>query len=54
VATAVGRFFVVANAPRRDPALREAFAGYANLTITEGSMGEGFYEAVVSTLAQRA
>jgi hypothetical protein len=26
---------------------------FPNATITEGAMGEGFYEAVVSTLAQR-
>jgi phosphoglycolate phosphatase len=54
VAGAVGRFFVVANGPQRDPGLREAIGGYENVTVTEGSMGEGFYEAVVSTLAERA
>jgi len=53
VAPAVGRFFVVANAPRRDPALRASLAGYRNVEVAEGSMGEGFYEAVVSTLARR-
>ena len=53
VAAAVGRFFVVANGPRRDPGLREAIGGYENVTVTEGNMGEGFYEAVVSTLARR-
>jgi HAD superfamily hydrolase (TIGR01484 family) len=53
VAAAVGRFFVVANGPKRDPGLREAIAGYGNVTVTEGSMGDGFYEAVVSTLARR-
>lgn len=53
VASAVGRFFVVANGPRRDQGLREAIAGYDNATVTEGNMGEGFYEAVVSTLARR-
>ncbi len=53
VAAAVGRFFVVANGPRRDPGLAEAIAGYENVTVTESSMGEGFYEAVVSTLARR-
>jgi phosphoglycolate phosphatase len=51
VAAAVGRFFVVANAPPRDPGLREALSAYDNVTVTEGSMGDGFYEAVVSTLA---
>ena len=51
VAQVVGRFFVPANGPERDPALAEAIAGRANVTVTEGRMGEGVYEAVVSTLA---
>jgi len=34
-----------------EPALRDAIAGRANVTVTEGRMGEGVYEAVVSTLA---
>lgn len=49
-AGAVGRFFVVANGPERDPSMREAIAGFDNVSITEGRMGDGFYEAVVSTL----
>jgi phosphoglycolate phosphatase len=53
VAGAVGRFFVVANGPQRDSGLREAIPGYENVTVTEGAMGDGFYEAVVSTLAAR-
>jgi HAD superfamily hydrolase (TIGR01484 family) len=53
VARAVARFFVVANGPERDTALREALPGYENVRVTEGAMGEGFYEAVVSTLAGR-
>lgn len=53
VAAAVGRFFVVANGPERDAGLREAISGYDNVTVTEGRMGEGFYEAVVGTLARR-
>jgi hydroxymethylpyrimidine pyrophosphatase-like HAD family hydrolase len=53
VAAAVGRFFVVANGPQRDPGLREAIAGFENVSVTEGGMGDGFYEAVVSTLARR-
>jgi phosphoglycolate phosphatase len=52
VAAAVGRFFVVANGPERDPGLRAALAGWDNATVTEGSMGDGFYEAVVSTLME--
>jgi hydroxymethylpyrimidine pyrophosphatase-like HAD family hydrolase len=51
VAGVVGRFFVPANGPERDPALREAIAGRPNVTVTEGRMGDGVYEAVVSTLA---
>jgi hydroxymethylpyrimidine pyrophosphatase-like HAD family hydrolase len=47
----VGRFFVVANGPERDPDLREAIAGRANVTVTEERSGDGVYEAVVSTLA---
>jgi hydroxymethylpyrimidine pyrophosphatase-like HAD family hydrolase len=53
VAAAVGRFFVVANGPRRDSALGEALADVANVSVTEGSNGEGVYEAIVSTLARR-
>lgn len=53
VAAAVGRFFVVANGPERDPGLRGALAAWDNVTVTEGRMGEGFYEAVVSSLVER-
>jgi phosphoglycolate phosphatase len=53
VAGAVGRFFLVSNAMQRDPALRDAVAAYENVSVTEGAMGDGFYEAVVSTLARR-
>jgi hydroxymethylpyrimidine pyrophosphatase-like HAD family hydrolase len=53
VAAAVGRFFVVANGPERDPGLRAALAGWSNATVTEGRMGDGFYEAIVSTLVER-
>jgi hypothetical protein len=52
-ADAVGRFFVVANAPKRDPGVREAIAGRPNVTVTEGANGDGVYEAVISTLAGR-
>ncbi|HMA27665.1 MAG TPA: hypothetical protein VKO62_08495 [Solirubrobacterales bacterium] len=51
VAAVVGRFFVPANGPERDSALGEAIAGRTNVTVTEGRMGDGVYEAVVSTLA---
>ena len=53
VAAAVGRFFVVANGPARDPGLRAALSAWDNVTVTEGAMGDGFYEAVVSTLVER-
>jgi len=49
-AVSVGRFFVVANGPERDEALRKALPSYPNATVTEGAMGDGFYEAVITTL----
>lgn len=49
-AAEVGRFFVVANGPAEDEALRAALPRFANATVTEGAMGDGFYEAVVTTL----
>ncbi|MEO8091144.1 MAG: HAD hydrolase family protein [bacterium] len=48
----VGRFFVVANGPERDPGVREAIARREKVTVTEGAMGDGFYEAVITTLAR--
>ncbi len=51
VAEVVGRFFVPANGPERDPGLGKAIPNYPNVTVTEGQMGEGVYEAIVSTLA---
>ena len=52
VADVVGRFFLVANAVEKDPGVREAIAGRANVEVTEGRNGEGFYEAVVRSLAE--
>ncbi|MBW3654039.1 MAG: hypothetical protein KY433_10750 [Actinobacteria bacterium] len=49
----VGTFWFVANALQRDPSLREAIAGRANVRIAEESYGAGVYEAVVTTLASR-
>jgi len=46
----VGRFFCVANGPANDVALRESLPRFGNVTVTEGAMGEGFYEAIVSSL----
>jgi hydroxymethylpyrimidine pyrophosphatase-like HAD family hydrolase len=51
VARVVGRFFVPANGPERDPGVAAAVSKVANATVTEGRMGEGVYEAIVSTLA---
>jgi hypothetical protein len=50
VAAAVGRFFVVANGPERDPGLRAYLPRFGNVTVTEGTNGDGFYEAVVASL----
>lgn len=54
VAPAVGRFFVVANGPERDPGVKAAIAGFDNVTVTEGRSGDGFYEAVVTSIMGRA
>jgi hydroxymethylpyrimidine pyrophosphatase-like HAD family hydrolase len=51
VAAVVGRFFLVANALDKDPDLRPAIAAYGNVQVTESGHGDGFYEAVISTLA---
>ena len=50
VARVVGRFFLVANGPARDPGIREALPRFDNVTVTEGRCGDGFYEAVVGSL----
>ncbi|HEX8052830.1 MAG TPA: HAD hydrolase family protein [Thermoleophilaceae bacterium] len=50
VAEVVGRFFLVANAVEKDPSI--ATAGGANVEVTEAAAGEGFYEAVVRSLAE--
>jgi hydroxymethylpyrimidine pyrophosphatase-like HAD family hydrolase len=52
VAEVVGRFFVPANGPERDPGLVDAIAGRPNVSVTEGPMGDGFYEAVVGSLVR--
>src|SRR3954469_1005574 len=49
VAPAVGRFFLVANGAEKDPSLRGA---HVNVEVTEERNGEGFYEAVVRSLAE--
>ena len=48
IAPLVGRFFLVANGAAKDPAL----ATQPNVEVTEGRNGEGFYEAVIRSLAE--
>jgi len=52
-AAVVGTFWLVANAIERDPTLREDIATHGNVRVAEGAHGEGVYEAVVTTLAER-
>jgi phosphoglycolate phosphatase len=52
VAGGVGRFFLVANALEKDPDLASAAGSHANVEVTEAGYGEGFYEAVIRTLAE--
>ena len=52
VAEVVGRFFLVRNAVEKDPELESATAARPNVEITEERNGEGFYEAVVRSLAE--
>ena len=52
VAGVVGRFFLVANALERDPALLQAAGAFGNVELTEAGHGEGFYEAVIRSLAE--
>lgn len=53
VAPSVGRFFIVANGPERDSGVKTAMAGYGNATVTEGRSGDGFYEAVITSIMGR-
>lgn len=52
VADVVGSFFLVANSIERDNRLAQQAGAKGNVRITEGKTGDGFYEAVVSTLAE--
>jgi phosphoglycolate phosphatase len=52
VAEAVGRFFLVRNAVEKDPAVGEVVASRENVEVTEERNGEGFYEAVIRSLAE--
>lgn len=51
VASVVGRFFLVGNAVEKDPDIMRAAP--TNVEVTEGRNGEGFYEAVIRSLAER-
>jgi hypothetical protein len=53
IAGYVGEFWLVANAVERDPTLREAIGGRANVRVAAGAHGQGVYEAVVTTLMRR-
>lgn len=46
----VGRFYLVANALAKDPDVRGAIPGGADVIVTEEPMTAGFYEAVVRSL----
>ncbi|HWF52947.1 MAG TPA: hypothetical protein VG294_20045 [Solirubrobacteraceae bacterium] len=52
-ASVVETFWLVANAPRRDPGMAEEIAGRPGIRIAEGAYGAGVYEAVLTTLAER-
>jgi hydroxymethylpyrimidine pyrophosphatase-like HAD family hydrolase len=52
VAETVGRFFLVRNAMEEDPGIAEVVAERPNVEVTEERNGEGFYEAVVRSLAE--
>jgi hydroxymethylpyrimidine pyrophosphatase-like HAD family hydrolase len=52
VAEFVARFFLVANAVERDPELASRAPPGARVEVTEARNGEGFYEAVVRSLAE--
>jgi hypothetical protein len=52
VAAVVGRFFLVANALEKDPSIVSSAPPGSNVEVTESAVGEGFYEAVVRSLAE--
>jgi hydroxymethylpyrimidine pyrophosphatase-like HAD family hydrolase len=52
VAEFVGRFFVVANGAERDPGLMAEAPPDARIEVTDARNGDGFYEAVVRSLAE--
>jgi hypothetical protein len=48
----VDRFFLVRNAVVRDEGIEAAASIHGNVEVTEAMVGDGFYEAVVRTLAE--
>ena len=52
VAEHVGRFFLVANAVEKDPEIGSAAPADARVEVTEERNGDGFYEAVIRSLAE--
>lgn len=50
----VQTFWLVANALERDPSLAGEITGQSGVRTASGAYGAGVYEAVVSTLAERA
>jgi hydroxymethylpyrimidine pyrophosphatase-like HAD family hydrolase len=53
VAEHVGTFWLVANALDNDPTLRDALPAHANVRVADAAYGDGVYEAVITTLAER-
>jgi phosphoglycolate phosphatase len=53
-AAEVAVFWLVANGLARDPSMRDAIAGHANVRVTQAGNGPGVYEAVLSTLVGAA
>lgn len=53
VADEVGRFFLVGNALEHDREIAALARMRDNVSVTDGSAGDGVYEAVVATLAER-
>jgi phosphoglycolate phosphatase len=50
----VATFWLVANAVEKDPSIRAALAAHDNVRVADASHGAGVYEAVLTTLAERA
>jgi hydroxymethylpyrimidine pyrophosphatase-like HAD family hydrolase len=51
-ASAVGAFWLVANAVERDPSLERSLAGRDAVRIASEGYGAGVYEAIITTLAE--